>query len=99
MRFAAMLKHPSAFLPVLMSVAAVATVAVALAVFGLDGIHQPDEGAAAHLWQFLIAGQLPIVAFFAVKWLPKAPREALAVLALQAVAGVAALAPVFLLGL
>jgi hypothetical protein len=39
------------------------------------------------------------VAFFAIKWLPQAPRQALTVLALQAIAGLAALAPVFLLGL
>ena len=82
-----------------MSLAALATVGVALAVNGLHGIRQPDEGAAAHLWQLLVAGQLPIVAFFAIKWLPRAPREALPILALQAPAGVLALAPVFLLGL
>ena len=40
-----------------------------------------------------------LVAFFAIKWLPRAPGQALAILALQAVAGIAALAPVFILGL
>ncbi len=99
MRFSDLMKHPSAFLPVAMSVAALATVAVALARFGFPGIRQPDEGAAAHLWQLLMGGQLPIVAFFAIRWLPRAPRQALPVLALQAAAGLAALAPVFLLRL
>jgi hypothetical protein len=45
-----------------------------------------------------MAGQLPVVAFFAVKWLPKDPRRALQVLALQAGAALAALAPVYWLG-
>jgi hypothetical protein len=99
MTFAEMLKHPSAFLPVVMSLAALATVAAAFLLLGVDGMRQPDEGAAAHIWRILIAGQVPIVAFFGVKWLPAFPRQALAVLALQAAAGLAALAPVFLLGL
>ena len=54
---------------------------------------------AAHIFQLLIAGQLPIVAFFAIKWLPRTPRQALQVLVLQAGAGLAALAPVFFLHL
>jgi hypothetical protein len=58
---------------------------------------QADEGTAAHLWQLLMAGQLPVIAFFAIAWLPRSPRQALVVLLLQAVAGLAAAAPVFLL--
>ena len=42
---------------------------------------------------------VPIVAFFAIKWLQRAPRQALQVLALQAGAVLAALAPVLLLNL
>ena len=45
-----------------------------------------------------MAGQLPIVAFYAITWLPRAPKTALQVLALRFVAGVAATAPVYLLG-
>jgi hypothetical protein len=56
-------------------------------------------GTAAHIWQILMAAQVPIVAFFAVKWLPRIPTQALQVLALQAGAALAALAPVFFLGL
>ena len=92
-----MLKKPSAFLPVTMSLAAIATVLIHVARFGVA--READEGAAAHIWQLLIAVQLPIVAFFAIKWLPRAPRQALQVLILQATAGLAALAPVFLLKL
>jgi hypothetical protein len=92
-----MLKQPSAFIPVAMSLAALTTVLIHLARFGVT--HEPDEGAAAHIWQLLMAGQLPVIAFFAIKWLPQAPREALAVLALQVAAILAAAAPVFLLEL
>jgi len=42
---------------------------------------------------------VPIVAFFAIKWLPRIPRQALQVLALQVGAALAALAPVFFLKL
>jgi hypothetical protein len=92
----ALLKHPSGFLPLGMSLAALATV---LAHIGLHGIApQADEGAAAHIWQLLMAGQVPIVLFFAFKWLPDSPRQAVPILSLQIAAALAALAPVFLLG-
>jgi len=42
-----------------------------------------------------MSGQLPVLAFFAIKWLPKAPRPALGVLAVQACAVLASMAPVF----
>ena len=90
-----LLKHPSGFLPVAMSGAALATLLVYLAWNG--PAPQPDEGAAAHIWQLLMAGQVPIVGYFAVRRLPETPRQALPVLALQAAAGLAAAAPVFLL--
>ena len=89
------LKHPSAFLPVTMSLLAVVVVLTHIALFGTA--RQPDEGTAAHLWQLLMAGQVPIVAFFAIRWLAYTPRYALAVLTLQAGAAVAALAPVYFL--
>jgi DNA-binding CsgD family transcriptional regulator len=88
-------KNPSAFLPVGMSLAALATVLIYVVLFGTA--RQPDEGTAAHVWQLLMAGQLPIVAFFVIKWLPRAPKPALVVLALQGSAALAALAPVYLL--
>jgi hypothetical protein len=91
------LKRPSAWLPIAMSLAALAIVAVHIALHG--PAREADEGAAAHLWQMLMAGQVPIVAFFAIKWLQRTPRQALVVLAIQAGAALAAMAPVFLLDL
>jgi len=96
MNFSTMIKEPSGFLPIAMSVGALATVVLHVALVGTA--RQPDEGAAAHLWQLLMAGQLPFIAWFAFKWLPRSPKQALPILALQAGAALAALAPVFLLG-
>lgn len=92
-----MIRQPSAFVPVAMSFVALATVLLHLARFGV--VREPDEGAAAHIWQLLMAAQIPIIAFFAIKWLPRAPKAALAVLALQIAAILTALAPVFFLKL
>ena len=89
------LKNPSAFLPLAMSFCALATVLIYVAIFG--PAPQTDEGTAAHIWQILMAGQIPIIVFFALKWLPRTPREALLVLVLQGGAALMALAPVFLL--
>jgi len=91
------LKQPTAFVPIAMSVAALIMVLGFLARYG--AVHEADEGAAAHTFQLLLVLQLPIVAFFAVKWLPRAPKAALRILALQAAAGLAALAPVYFAGL
>ena len=89
------LKHPSAFLPVAMSLGALATVLVYLTLNG--PAPQADEGAAAHVWQLLMAAQGPIIVFFACKWVPQAPRQAVPILALQVGAALAAMAPVFML--
>jgi hypothetical protein len=44
-----------------------------------------------------MALQMPVVAFFLIKWLPQAPGPALRILGLQAGAGLAAFAAVFFL--
>ena len=79
-----------------MSLAALAVLAFYVLINGTA--RQEDEGTAAHLWQLLLAGQLPIIGFFAITWLPRAPKQTLVVLAIQVLAIVAAAAPVFLLG-
>jgi hypothetical protein len=95
MNLRTIIKRPSAFVPVVMSFAALAIVFVHIIMSGTA--RQADEGAAAHLWQLMMAAQIPVIAFFAIRWLPQSPRSALPVLALQAVAALAALAPVYLL--
>lgn len=91
------IRQPSAFLPVAISLVALALVLSHVALFGV--VHEADEGAAAHIWQILMAVQIPIIAFFAIKYVPQKPKQALLVLALQIVAALTACAPVFFLKL
>ena len=98
--FGAMIRRPSAFLPLAMSLTALSMVLGSMArdcvVHGACVVvREADEGAIAHLWQILMVGQMPILAFFAIKWLPRAPKQTFYVLALQAGAVLASMAPVF----
>ena len=97
MKLSTILKQPSAFLPLGMSLIALAIVIAHVALFGTA--READEGTAAHIWQLLMAAQVPIIMYFAIKWLPETPRQAGFILALQAGAALAALAPVFILQL
>lgn len=92
------LKRPSAWTPIAMSLAALALVLGHLAIYGIPR-RGGDEGATAHTWQLLMAAQLPVIAYFLLKSLPRAPRKSVPILLLQIVAAVAALAPVYLLRL
>ena len=98
-----MVRKPSAFLPVAMSLMALALLGGAHIYVRATGhgalVREPDEGSIAHLWQLLIVGQLPLLTYFAIKWLPRAPKQTLRVLALQAGALLAAMAPVYFLNL
>jgi hypothetical protein len=89
----ALLKRPSALIPVAMSLTALATAIGYAAMFGTA--RQADEGAAAHIWQLLMAGKVPIIAFFAIKWLPTKPKQAFVVLILQLGAALSAMFPVW----
>jgi hypothetical protein len=90
-------KRPSAYLPVAMSLGALALVIGYVAIYGSrTSAPQQDEGAAAHLFQLLMVLQAPIILFFALKWLPREPGPALTVLALQCGAWCAALGTLFL---
>lgn len=97
MQLSTMLKQPSAFLPIAMSLAALAVVLGHGAVYGTA--READEGTAAHLFQLLMIAQAPIVLLFAIKRLPRTPRQGLSILGLQAGAALAAFAPVYLLNL
>ena len=92
----ALLKRPTGFAPMAMSSAAILIIALHIVRFGTAP--QADEGTSAHLWQLLMAAQLPVVALFALKWLPQEPKQAVVVLILQIVGIVAAMAPVAMLG-
>jgi len=86
----------SALIPVGMSLTALILVLIQATVVGPP--EGADEGTLAHLFQLLLVGQAPIVAFFAAKWLPRDPARSLLVIGTQAFAAALALAPVVLLG-
>jgi hypothetical protein len=91
-----LLRRPSAFLPLGMSLAALGLVVWFVASFGVvRGAH--DEGVAARVFQILMVAQIPIVGYFALTWLPRTPRPAAAILALQLAAGLVSIASVVLL--
>jgi len=95
--FRSLMKQPGAFLPVTMSLAALTIVMIHVTRYG--AAREADEGAVAHTFQLLIALQIPLIAYFAIRRLPGAPKETLCVLALQVAAVLAALAPVYYLHL
>jgi hypothetical protein len=96
MTVSSLLRRPSGFIPMAMSAGALAMIAWYVAAHGTAP--QPDEGAQAHLWQALMAGQIPVVVWFALRWLPLAPRSAWIVLGLQLAAAALAVAPLYVLG-
>ena len=89
-----LLKHPGAWIPIGMSLTVLVIMLVSIAIFG-PPVRQPDEGTGAHLFQIWLVLEVVMVSFFAIKWLPKEPRQALIILGLQILAVLAACAPVF----
>jgi len=96
-RIPSLVERLSAWLPPVMSILALAVVVLHLVAFGTA--REPDEGGAAHMWQLLMAGQLPFVAWHAVRWIPRAPALSLKIFAVQILAILAAIAPVWWFGL
>lgn len=89
-----LVKNPSAWVPIAMSACAIALLLFYFLTFGV--VHEKDEGVAAHLWQILMGGQVPIIAFFAVKYLPENPKQAFIILLIQLASITLACAPVFI---
>ena len=88
---------PGALVPIAMSLTALMVVLGNIAAHGV--VHEADEGAVAHIWQLLMAGQLPILLAFVIRWFPRVPRQTLVWFALQIGAALAAMAPVYFLKL
>ncbi len=89
------MKRFSAWVPIAMSLAGLALVLGHAAIYGI--VHEADEGAAAHVFQILMVAQVPIIGYFAVKWLPREPGQAVRILAVQACAALSAFASVYFL--
>jgi len=80
-----LLKKPSAWIPLVMSLTALAFLLGYVMVNGI-GNGSGDEGTPAHIFQLIMFAQLPIVGYFAFKWLPRQTKPALLLLVLQALA-------------
>ena len=93
-----LLKKPSAWAPLLLSVLMIIFFLGNVAFFGVPA-PEPDEGIAAHLFQIWLALEVCMITFFALKWLPQTPKQALYVLIAQICAALIVLAPVFILKL
>ena len=82
-----LIKQPGAWIPLAMSFMAMALILGYVAIFGIDhGTGGADEGTPARIFQLIMVAQLPIAGYFAIRWLPRQPKQSLLVLALQAVA-------------
>jgi len=90
-------KQPSAWIPLAMSFVALAMIVVFVAINGFASSGNGDEGAPARIFQLIMVAQLPIAGYFAVKWLPRQPKQALMVLALQAFAWIIPIATIMYL--
>jgi hypothetical protein len=86
-------RHWSGWLPIAIPVFLLALGLRYVAIHGL--VSQADEGTEAHLFQLLMPVQLAVMAYFAVTWLPRAPRGTFPVLLLQALAALAVFATVY----
>jgi hypothetical protein len=88
-----MIRRPLAWIPVAMSLAILTMV---LTTIGLSGaVRQEDEGTQAHVFQLWLVLEVVLVVAFAVAWVPRRPKQALVVLAIQILCALAACAPVF----
>lgn len=81
-----LLKVPSAWIPFGMSFLALAFLLICVAIFGIADRGDGDEGAPARIFQLIMTAQLPVIAYFALKWMWRSLYPAMLVLALQAVA-------------
>ena len=92
------IKKPSAWIPIAISLTVLVIMLIYIALLGVP-TREADEGTGAHLFQIWLVLEVLMVAFFAIKWLPQKPKQALLILAIQIIAILAACAPVFFLKL
>jgi len=55
-----------------------------VAINGVTHQANGDEGTPARIFQLLMVVQVPFIVYFALRWLPKQPKQALGILVLQA---------------
>ncbi|HEX2993165.1 MAG TPA: hypothetical protein VHO49_20920 [Anaerolineales bacterium] len=90
--FISIIKSPGAWIPIAMSLLALAMILGYVAIFGIA--QNEEEGAPARIFQLIMAAQLPIAAYFAIQWLPRRPMQTLVILTLQTIAWIIPIATV-----
>ena len=94
------IRKPSAFIPIMMSVIAFLFLIIYLVFYGVNDLHQSsDEGTAARIFQLLISGQLPMILYFFFRWFFKKPKQVFWVIILQIISAAIPLFVVYLLEL
>ncbi len=76
-----LLRHPTAWVPIVLSLAVLGMMAAVLAATGVD--RGADEGTPAHIFQLWMLLESVGVANFAARWLPRELDGAVKILALQ----------------
>ncbi len=88
------IRKPSAWLPIAISLVVLTSILgyVAVATFGVV----PEDGSRIFsiYFQWLTLAQVPIIVFFAIKWLSRQPKQAALILVVQIIAAVISLAPI-----
>jgi hypothetical protein len=95
-----LVRRPTAWLPMAVSLLALAFVLGYAAVFGVTApspqAHQ-DEGAPARIFQLLMVAQGLLIVTFAARWLPRAPRQATMIIAVQVLVAAVPIVTILLL--
>ena len=94
-----MLKKPSAWIPIAIPLLFLAYIITVISLFGIGQDENKDEGTGAHLFQLWLVLEPFLLGYFAFKYVPRAPKQALLILALQIVAALLPIYVVFSLGL
>ena len=81
------LSKPSAYVPIIMSLAALSLLIGYVVLFGASAPQQ-DEGTAAHIFQLLMGGQAIVVLLFVTRYVLQYPKLTLQVFALQIFAAI-----------
>lgn len=91
-----LLKKPSAWLPIAFSFAILLMELWAVMTYGVASAQRDkDEGVLAHLFQIWLVLEIPMILYFATRWLQENPRKAFLILIIQIFAVLAGMFPVF----
>lgn len=92
---ALLIRKPSAWIPILLSLAMLAIIGMYLAKI-IPPDPTGDEGLGAHLFQFWLVLESMMIPFFVIRSLPKAGKQVLPILVIQITLVLVVCAPVFI---